>query len=175
MLDSLTAIYIEPHQCPWHQWIILAQGPICEIFAKQFWELAILKISVFLSRPFQFFCFIPMKISPNLYGRMDGLKFWRFLLFPENFLLCVILHYTVCSVHTHSKVDAVKVKLLLRLDPKDTLPFNYTFVRLLNYQITKNNINGTEYLSSLCTTLIHVTLFFYFSSMFLDRVHMCQS
>ena len=58
---------------------------------------------------------------------------------------------TLYSVHTHSKVDAVKVKL----DPKDTLPFNYTFVRLLNNQITKNNINGTEYLLSLCTYVLY--------------------
>ena len=42
-----------------------------------------------------FFCFIPMKISPNLYGRMDGSKFWCFPWFPENSLLCVILRYTV--------------------------------------------------------------------------------
>ena len=34
-----------------------------------------------------------MKISPNLYGRMDGSK--RFPWFLENSLLCVILHYTV--------------------------------------------------------------------------------
>ena len=44
---------------------------------------------------FQFFCFIPIKISPNLYGRMDGSKFWCFPWFPENSLLCVILRYTV--------------------------------------------------------------------------------
>ena len=40
-------------------------------------------------------CFILMKISPNLHGRMDGLKFWCFPWFPENSLLCVILRYTV--------------------------------------------------------------------------------
>ena len=101
--DSLTAIYVEPHQCPLHQSILLTQGPICEIFAKIFWELAILKISLFLGRPFQifffkfffFFYFILMKISPNLYGRMDGSKFWCSPWFPENSLLCVILRYTV--------------------------------------------------------------------------------
>jgi hypothetical protein len=43
-----------------HQSILLTQGPICEIF--------------FQKKTF-FFCFIPMKISPNLYGRMDGSKF----------------------------------------------------------------------------------------------------
>ena len=36
-----------------------------------------------------------MKISPNLYGRMDGSKFLGFPWFPENSLLCVILRYTV--------------------------------------------------------------------------------
>ena len=71
---------------------------------KKFWELAILKNELFLSRPFWifffdffffFFCFIIMKISPNLNGRMDGSKFWCFPWFPENSLLCVILRYTV--------------------------------------------------------------------------------
>ena len=38
---------------------------------------------------------IPMKISPNLNGRMDGSKFWCFPWFPKNSLLCVILRYTV--------------------------------------------------------------------------------
>ena len=42
-----------------------------------------------------FFCFILMKISPNLYGRLDGSKFWRFPWFPAIFLLCVIKRYTV--------------------------------------------------------------------------------
>ena len=45
-------IYVKPHQCRSHQSILLTQGPICEIFAKNVWELAILKISLFLSRPF---------------------------------------------------------------------------------------------------------------------------
>ena len=101
--DSLTAIYVELHQCPSHHSILLTQGPIWKIFAKKFWELAILKNELFLSRPFWifffkkkiFFCFIPMKISPNLYGRMDGSKFWCFPWFPENSSLCVILRYTV--------------------------------------------------------------------------------
>ena len=39
--------------------------------------------------------FFIMKISPNLYGRMDGSKFWCFPWFPENSLLCVILRYRV--------------------------------------------------------------------------------
>ena len=45
--DSLTATYIEPHQCPSHQSILLTQGQICEIFAKKSRELAILKIGHF--------------------------------------------------------------------------------------------------------------------------------
>ena len=46
------------------------------------------------------FCFILIKISPNLYGRMDGSKFWCFPWFPENSLLCVILCYTVYNLYT---------------------------------------------------------------------------
>ena len=55
LLDSLTAIYVELHQCPSHHLILLTQGPIWEIFAKKFWELAILKNELFLSRPFWIF------------------------------------------------------------------------------------------------------------------------
>ena len=59
-----------------------------------FFESAILN---FFFRKKKKICFIPMKISPNLYGRMDGSKFWCFPWFPENSLLCVILRYTVYS------------------------------------------------------------------------------
>jgi hypothetical protein len=58
-------------------------------FHKQFWELVILKNSIFLSRPLWiffsknfFFCLIPMKISHKLCDRMDGTQFWCFPLFP---------------------------------------------------------------------------------------------
>ena len=103
MSDSLTTIYVELDQCPSHHAILLTQGRICEIFMKKFWELAILKnghfwktaILDFFFQKKNFFCFILMKISPNLYGRMDGLKFWCFPWFPENSLVCVILRYTV--------------------------------------------------------------------------------
>ena len=113
MSDSLTAIYIEPHWCPLHQSILLTEWPICEIFTKKSWELAILKNALFLSWPFWifffqkkkiFFCFIPIKISPNLHGRMDELKFWCFHWFPENSLLCVILRYTVYNQVLFNKV-----------------------------------------------------------------------
>jgi hypothetical protein len=33
-LDSLTTIQVKPHQCPLHQLILLIQGPIPKIFAK---------------------------------------------------------------------------------------------------------------------------------------------
>ena len=57
-----------------------------------FFESAIL---IFFFKKTTYFFFIPMKISPNLYGRMDMWKFWCFSWFPENSLLCVILRYTV--------------------------------------------------------------------------------
>ena len=56
-VDSLTAKNIELHRCPSHHSILLTQGQIWEIFAKKFWELAILKNELFLSRPFCF-CFL---------------------------------------------------------------------------------------------------------------------
>ena len=36
MLDSLSTIKVEPHQCPSHQLILLTQGPINEIFTKKY-------------------------------------------------------------------------------------------------------------------------------------------
>jgi hypothetical protein len=61
-----------------------------------FFESAILNF--FFKKKF-FFCFIPIKISPNLYGRLNWSKFCCFPWFPENSLLCVILRYTVYTVH----------------------------------------------------------------------------
>jgi hypothetical protein len=68
-------IYIEPHQCPSHQSILLTQGPIHEILAEiaqllvvveklSFFESAILK--KILQKKSVFFCFIPMKVSQHL-------------------------------------------------------------------------------------------------------------
>ena len=51
--DSLTAIQVEPNQCPSHQSILLTQGPIQEIFVKKFRELAILKKQLFFWLPFR--------------------------------------------------------------------------------------------------------------------------
>ena len=63
-------------------------------------------------------CFIPIKISPNLYGRMDELKFWCFHWFPENSLLCVILRYTV-----YNKVNKVEMNKGLILDNQNEVNF----------------------------------------------------
>ena len=41
--------------CNIYYQILLTQGPIPKNFAEIFWELVVLKISVFLSRPFWFF------------------------------------------------------------------------------------------------------------------------
>ena len=61
MSDSLTTIYIEPHQCPSHQSILLAQAPIHKIFMKKYWKLAELENVFFLSRPFFFFFLLQKK------------------------------------------------------------------------------------------------------------------
>jgi hypothetical protein len=63
----------------------------------RFWKSQFFWVShfEFFVSKFFFFCFIPMKISLNLYGRMNGSKFWCFPWFLENSLLCAILRYTV--------------------------------------------------------------------------------
>ena len=60
----------------------------------------------FFQKKRDFFCFFPIKISPNLHGRMDGSKFWCFPWFPENSLLCVIIRYTVYIVINISHPDS---------------------------------------------------------------------
>ena len=62
-------------------------------FNWRFWKMSFFWVGHFEFKKKK--CFIPMKISPNLDGRIDGSKFWCFLWFPENSLLCVILRYTV--------------------------------------------------------------------------------
>ena len=80
--DNLSTIWVEPHQYPLHQSILLTQGPIHKIFTKKIGELEILKNSVFWSLPFWiffskifFFCFIPMKIGQSFLGIKDGSNF----------------------------------------------------------------------------------------------------
>ena len=85
MSDSLMAIYVELHQCPLNQSILLTKGPIHEIFTKKYWDLAEMKNKLFFSRPFWFlflFCFIPFQISHNLCDTKDWTKFWWLPWFP---------------------------------------------------------------------------------------------
>ena len=63
---------------------------------------------------FFYFCFIPLKISSDLYGRMDGSKFWCFPCFPENSLLCVILRYRVYFLF-HSEDSTLEWPMLWRI------------------------------------------------------------
>ena len=101
MSDILTTMYVELHQCPSHQSILLAQGPTHEIFTKKFedwrfWKTTILKHGHFrIFSPPKKNCMIPMKISHKLCDIMDGTLFWCFPWFPAKLLLCIILHYTV--------------------------------------------------------------------------------
>ena len=75
--DSLTATYVELHRCPSHHSILLTQGLISEIFAKKFWELAILKNELFLSRPFWIF-FSKKKFFFLLHSHENQPKFiWK--------------------------------------------------------------------------------------------------
>ena len=106
MLESLTAIYIESHQCPSYQSILLTQSVKCpwKIFENwQFWKTQFFWVNHFdfFFDFFFLFCFIHMKISPYSYGRMDGSRFWCFSWFPENSLLCTILRYTVYLPYAH--------------------------------------------------------------------------
>ena len=72
------------HQCPSHQWILLNQGPIHEIFIKNIKNCQFWKTLFFLTRPFCFcffkkiyiFCFFPIITSQSLLISKNGSKFW---------------------------------------------------------------------------------------------------
>ena len=78
--DSLTAIYVEPYQCPLHQSILLTQGPICKILATiaqflgvaeklSFFESAILNF-IFSKKKFFFASFLFKFIKNQWVPRM---------------------------------------------------------------------------------------------------------
>ena len=84
---------INPTNPRTHLWNFREKISRIDDFEKRpFWKIGHFE---FFSSKKNFFCFILMKISLNLYGRMDGSKFWWFPWFPENSLLCAILCYTV--------------------------------------------------------------------------------
>ena len=126
MSDSLTVIYVEPHQCPSHHAILLTQGRICEIFAKKFWELAILKnghfwktaILDFFFKKKYFLCFIPMKISQSLLVSKDGSKFWSIQTF---FCVKTMFNDTYNKIATGSYGVLINFKLCV-CPKKDTKP-----------------------------------------------------
>ena len=76
-----------------------------------------------------------MKISPNLYGRMDGSKFWRFPWFPENFLLYVILRYTVYLLFS-CRYIYLDLHPFLSLNPETEIYFEHTKI-LINIPFWK--------------------------------------
>ena len=61
IFELMSALQAEPHQCPSHQFILLTQGPICEILAEIAQLLVVVEnLSFFES------AFFPMKISQYL-------------------------------------------------------------------------------------------------------------
>ena len=92
VLSLHETIYVEPHQC---FLILLTLGPKPEIFTKTFWELAILKNSVFLSWPFwilfsnkHIFLLHPQENESKLLGYQGWVSiFWWLLPYPAKYHL----------------------------------------------------------------------------------------
>ena len=114
-------IKIKPHWCPSHQFILLTQAPIPEIFAKKYWELMVLKNSLFLSQPFWNFFFQknlfllhPMKSSQSFLGSKDGSKFWWLTWFPPHEVLgqhlCTGLYISFLLLACNTKLLDMKWK-----------------------------------------------------------------
>ena len=108
-LASLMAIWVEQNQCPLHQSILLTQGPIRKIFMKKYWELTILKNSLFLSQLFWisfsfglFFFFFASFLWKQVYFLARS-KFWssQFWHQPNILTGSVILQFekSISAVH----------------------------------------------------------------------------
>ena len=66
----------EGRRVPWHKSILLTQGPICEILAKIAQLLVVVeKLSFFESAILNFFSFILIQISHNIWDTKDFSKF----------------------------------------------------------------------------------------------------
>ena len=93
MLYSLLTIQIELHQYPWHQSILLTQGPIHEIFTNFFCEFGIFeKLSFFESTILDFFFgfffvwLYPHENQSKLLGNQDGVEILMLTLVSSKFL-----------------------------------------------------------------------------------------
>ena len=87
-LDSQPAFILLCQEQIWHKKIYQINLG-CQILGarKEFLFVSYLIVETLQNtKPTKFFCFTPMKISPNLYCRMDGSKFWGFPWFPESSL-----------------------------------------------------------------------------------------
>ena len=96
----------------------------------RFWKTAILKnrpFWIFFFKKKKFFCFILMKISPNLYGRTDESKFWSFLSFPGNFLLCLIIQ----CVWPIRRLDSKLLNLSIQKHTDTSLCFGHNLIDLI--------------------------------------------
>ena len=104
MLDSLTDIQVEPHQCPLHQSILLTQGPIHEILAViaqllgvveklSFFESAILKFSC---KFFSFFFLLHSYQNQSTFmGQQGFFKILMITLVSRKFLVYLYFCHTV--------------------------------------------------------------------------------
>ena len=102
MLDSLTDIQVEPHQCPLHQSILLTQGPIHEIMAVIAQLLGVVeKLSFFESAILKFFCkknFFLLHSYQNqstFKGQQGFFKILMITLVSRKFLVCLYFCNTV--------------------------------------------------------------------------------
>ena len=98
--DSPTTIWVEPHQCPLHQSILLAQGPVHEIFEKKLLRIGrIENLSFFQLAILFLFKTFPWK------SEIESHFLFSLVISKVSYYLCVILRYTVqCNLENVRKV-----------------------------------------------------------------------
>ena len=128
--DSLTAIYVELHQCPSHHSILLTEGPIWEIFVKKFWELAILKNELFFKSAILKFFLLHLceKSSPFIWSNIFFLHYGWFFQNLGKEAVPAFMHTTVaglfhkrihegpqlyCMLYRHSLISAFWISAIL--------------------------------------------------------------
>ena len=106
MLDSLTTIYVEPHQCPSHQSILLTQGPIHEILADIAQLLVVVeKLSFFESAILNFFLLHSHKNQSKFIGQQGRAKILMITLISRKFVVCLYFCNTVYYMNNKFVVE----------------------------------------------------------------------
>ena len=141
MLDSVTTIQVEPHQCPTHQSILHIQGPIPEIFTKnsENWQspendfcfsFQFLVIGTFKNFVF---CFFSMKNTKEVHMRQCLFLYYGwFLQNLEKGFIRTNMHTTVHVTNLCKFSDVTIIRISLKNLPRFKMKISMTCFQLIS-------------------------------------------